>query len=465
MTTQIDGGFDENRSYPDTASYLGSIVGSTPTTDSDFLDTSIFPGFVQNYMTNDDTWITEILARFYQKMYFDKNATTLSTLDVQSAMINYLQSITSGSGATPSNLDSLALNFVTWSLDNLGYVSPALDTEKALMLDGSNSTDLRFALNLIISANLGAATGSFSNQLETAMSGLVSSDISPFTTVPQPSRINYIHDSINSTALGLANFTDSGSIIEAMVEKSIVGALKDLSTLTTPTGVEVIDRLNQYYTRFAAIANYFEVFQAFNLGATSGVGSPAQTALFNFIDTLANDPNGDGLNFSQDFGAWFTAVKENYIAGINGNPSLNQSMMGPSSAKVAIINRIYALIAAMIQIVQKTTAAQADQLKVLSVLQGEMTNLISAAPILTSSSDGELGDSDTDENQSTLRDELNSVITAWTDTIRAQRDFIKSQAQTQQTNVNNSNDAVNQQASMATALIQQQSTLLSAIYR
>lgn len=465
MTTQINGGYDEDRSYTDTASHLGSIVGSTPTTDTDFLDDSIFPGFNQKYMSSDNTWITEILARFYQKMVFDQNGTTLSTLDVQSAISNYLQSISAGSGSMPKDLDDLAENFVDWSLSNLNYVSPALENEKSLLLDGSNSTDIRMALYLIVSANLGIATGSFANQLEAAMLGLVGTDISPFTTVPLPSRINYIHTSISTTALGLANLTNSGAIIDAMVEKSVSSALKQLGSMVNPTSGALITELNQYYTRFAAIANYFEVFQAFNLGATSGVGSAAQTALFNFIDSLANDPNGDGLNFSQDFGTWFTAVKENYIAAINGNPSLALSAMGPSSAKVAIINRIYALIAEMIEIVQKTTAAQADQLKVLSVLQGEMTNMISKAPILTSSSDGELGDSDTDDNQSTLRDELNSVITAWTDTIRAQRDFVKSQAQTQQTNVNNSNDAVNQQASMATALIQQQSTLLSAIYR
>lgn len=465
MTTQINGGYQDGP-YEDSVSYLGSILGSTPTTS--LLGTSIFPGFTQNYMTGDKTWITEILGRFYQKMYNDHQggSGTLGNVGIQIIMNAYLQSLASGDRPTPKDLDEFAADFVDWALTNIGFTSPARETERALMLDGGNTTDIRKALFQVISANLGVATGSFVSDLQVSMAGLLASDVSEFTVAPVPSQLNYDHPSIGATGMGLVSLPNHLAIIDAMVNQSIGDAAKSLVTLAnSSSSLTALDGLNQYYTRFAAVANYLQVYQAFYLNDIGGPGSGAQTALYNFIVTLTNDPNGDGLNYSQDFGAWFTAVKENYIAAINGNGSLALSAMGPSSAKVAIINRIYALIAEMIEVIQKTTAAQADQLKVLSVLQGEMTNMISKAPILTSSSDGELGDSDTDDNQSTLRDELNSVITAWTDTIRAQRDFIKSQAQTQQTNVNNSNDAVNQQASMATALIQQQSTLLSAIYR
>lgn len=477
MTTQIDGGFDPNRSFADTSAYLGSIVGTNPTTT--LLGSKALGPYLQNYFSEDNTGILDLLARFNQKIRFDQTGTLRDDSQLKSDIKNYINSFAISGRDVPLTIDDFANDFVEWTLKDAGLTTQsAIDAAKVQYLtnNSSNTTNLPLALYTVIAANLGVVNGSSDlNLLTTATSGLLAIDRLDFAggNGPSSARVNAFNTdtSIVPDSLGVTSMTDAGSIIPQMVEDSFKGLLKFLDlknntySLSTSDASFIAKPFNLYYARFAAVKTYFDVFKAFNLFASDGSGSPAQTAIFNFVRTVVNDPTGDGLNFAQDFGAWFTAVKQSYLVGLNGNGSLVQSAMGPSAAKVAIINRIYALIAAMIQIIQKTTASQADQLKVLSVLQGEMTNLISKAPILTSTGGGELGDGDTETNNSTLRDELNQVITAWTDTIRAQRDFIKSQAQTQQTNVNNSNDAVNQQASMATALIQQQSTILSAIYR
>lgn len=68
--------------------------------------------------------------------------------------------------------------------------------------------------------------------------------------------------------------------------------------------------------------------------------------------------------------------------------------------------------------------------------------------------------------RASIRQELNDGISAQvTERMRSYRDAVSNDSKAQQSSVNQTNDAVNQQTNMATALLQTLSTLLASIYR
>lgn len=492
MTTQIPGApFDPDRTFLDVAPYLGSVIPTTTTTNN--LKTSPFNA-APSYIASDSTWISDYLIMIYRKLVYDKaggsgtiltapdpiagNAAlaALTTGDLEALIADFYQSISSNPPTTTLLFSQL---FVAYAQNKLGLAWPPNSTIATTYL-----TKVSDGLKNIIAANLGiwgvSTYGSFAlrdamlfgigSQFQLQISGpqwpisvytpFTANDddsdkfLSPFSTAQgaimnsfqawsdDPAVISMVDDMVNTAFPALMNSIPWATIGTSDVLNKVVGGFE------------------KYFTRFAGVETYFRVYTTFNSNFASGAN---EVAVLDFIrDIIANDPAS--FSFSKDFGDWYTKMQKDYLVSITGDPNgIPKSAMDESFKKVGIINRIYALIAMMIGIIQKTTAAQADALKVLTVLQGEMTNLIAKTHIFTSTDGSELND--TDATASTYRDELNQVVTAWVDTIRANRDFQKSAAQTQQSNVNNSNDAVNQQASMATALIQQLSTLLGAIYR
>jgi hypothetical protein len=509
MTTQIPAvPFDPDRTFVETVPYLASIIPPTTTTTN--LRTSPFEA-APSYIPSDSTWINDYLCMIYRKLVYDQaggsgTSTTapdpdagdaavaaLTATDYEKLLDDFYISIKTNPPATPL---LFAQSFVT-------FVQGKISFPWALNTTNQNKADYYTAVSdglmQIIAANLGIWGVEGSLYASTVLqnfslrknAGLTQGQrqasgpqwpitiYHPETYPPGTSLSDDDGDKFNNmfvTAPGaLVNlsmfsvsdpdFTDQQkqSMLTGMVEDAFTGMMSTIpwASLNASTTVDdVVPAIEKYFARFAAVATYINVYQTFNPGFASGADGAAIVSFMK--DIIANDPTG--FNFSHDFGAWYTKMQKDYLVSITGDPNgIPKGVMDASFKKVAIINRIYALIAQMIGIIQKTTAAQADTLKILTVLQGEMTNLIAKTHIFTSTDGSELND--TDATASTYRDELNQVVTAWVDTIRANRDFQKSAAQSQQSNVNNSNDAVNQQASMATALIQQLSTLLGAIYR
>lgn len=132
-----------------------------------------------------------------------------------------------------------------------------------------------------------------------------------------------------------------------------------------------------------------------------------------------------------------------------------------------VLNRIYALVAEILNTMQGLTAAQASRLTLLSQWQKAYTDTISQLHIFTAddnanqdpggATNGLDGTGATDLNTTT-----NSSFRSILDNNNS---IVGDDAKAMQSNVNQSNDAVSQQANLATSLIQELSSLLSAIFR
>jgi hypothetical protein len=185
---------------------------------------------------------------------------------------------------------------------------------------------------------------------------------------------------------------------------------------------------------------------------------------------------------SHSFGRWIEAMRDKFnvpVSTVNNNleaislggPS---SLAGNSSEKVFVIHRIIALLIAMIGTLQNVAIVQANRLKYITQYQQVYTGMQSQIPVFLEKTNdpahyvierkGMSGVSSTD--QARARTDLNSSYNALlTDNLRSLRSIQEDKAKQIQSNINQTNDAVNQQTDMATSFIQQLSTLLSTIMR
>lgn len=130
------------------------------------------------------------------------------------------------------------------------------------------------------------------------------------------------------------------------------------------------------------------------------------------------------------------------------------------------INLIFNLLVKMVQALQDTAAAQSQRLQFLSQWQKAYTDSMNQIhSFVANNGDAYDTPSADDADEGSLRDDLNRVNSTYTEQLRSLRSQISDEAKTLQTNVNQTSDAVNQQTNMATSLLQQLSTILSAIYK
>lgn len=134
-----------------------------------------------------------------------------------------------------------------------------------------------------------------------------------------------------------------------------------------------------------------------------------------------------------------------------------------------ILDRIFALLVVMIDKLQKTAAAQADRLNFLSDWQKAYTEKINKINVFSANngqgrtSDIDLDDPD-DDDAATARTDLNGQNTAYTTQMQGWSQVVGDDAKALQASVNQTNDGVQSQTDMATSILQQLSTILSAIY-
>lgn len=126
------------------------------------------------------------------------------------------------------------------------------------------------------------------------------------------------------------------------------------------------------------------------------------------------------------------------------------------------IDQIFNLLVHMTQALQDAAAAQSARLQFLSQWQSSYTNSMNQVHAFTSNSTDAYEDKG-DEDEQGLRDDLNRVNSTYTEQLRSRRSQITDAASALQTNINQTTDAVNQQINMATSLLQELSTILSAI--
>lgn len=250
---------------------------------------------------------------------------------------------------------------------------------------------------------------------------------------------------------------------------------------TTPpvvAGVSTVDgslfqqNFLDFFVRFATVSNpsnssvnFQEIYDAF-----FGTGNPNfNSFLANYIKSVLYPASGQLGTFlpNENIGEWMKKVQESYSIALNGSAAPVTSSVGQSFKKVVVIDQILRLIIQMIGTLQKVAAMQSDRLRILTLQQSAYTTMITQVPIFTQGDGSIFGRTDLtskDEAQK-ARDQANNYNQTLTETIRSRRTTVQDDAKTMQSNINQSNDSANDQASTATALLQTLSTLLAAIYR
>jgi len=168
--------------------------------------------------------------------------------------------------------------------------------------------------------------------------------------------------------------------------------------------------------------------------------------------------------------------------------------------KPLVLNNVFDLLVQMIEVLQRTAAAQANRLNFLSDWQkaytDEMNQIHSFAAANGDAADtsaGEFNDatprlaaglsatqpssvragswdykdglSGTSSQAGAIRQDLNATNTTYTQEMQGNNNVISNDAKALQTNVNQTNDAVQSQTDMATSILQQLSTILTSIYQ
>lgn len=255
---------------------------------------------------------------------------------------------------------------------------------------------------------------------------------------------------------------------------------------TAPTVVAGISSVNpaffresfqDFFVKFATVVNptdssvnFQQIYEAF-----FGTGNPNFTAfLANYINSVLYPSSGDAGTFlpNENIGDWMKKVQESYSIALNGSAAPTTSSVGQSFKKVVIIDQVLRLIIQMIGTLQKVAAMQSDRLRLLTLQQSAYTTLITQIPVFTqgdrtvfSSWPTTGGFSVSKDEQQKARDQGNNYNQTLTETVRSKRTTVQDDAKVLQSNINQSNDSANDQASTATALLQTMSTLLGAIWK
>lgn len=142
---------------------------------------------------------------------------------------------------------------------------------------------------------------------------------------------------------------------------------------------------------------------------------------------------------------------------------------------VRILNDIFFLIVQMITSIQYVAASQADRLSLYTAWQRGYADLLNQVHVFTGSSQDKLRDFNSgnpfsdnpslSDVQKKRQDEQGNFNAGMVQQITAYKDSVSEDSKALQSRVNQSSDAFNEQANTATAILQEISTILSAIYR
>jgi len=128
-----------------------------------------------------------------------------------------------------------------------------------------------------------------------------------------------------------------------------------------------------------------------------------------------------------------------------------------------ILNRIFSLIIDITKALQNVAAAQAARLNFLSQWQSAYTDVM--AQIHTFVKGDGFAFSGTDSASATSRDDMNRLNSNFLQTLQNRQSVVADDGKALQSNIAQSNDAVNQQLNLGIAVLQELSGLLPAIFR
>ena len=127
-----------------------------------------------------------------------------------------------------------------------------------------------------------------------------------------------------------------------------------------------------------------------------------------------------------------------------------------------ILNNIFELLLKMVGSLQNVAAAQAKLLSFQTQWQSVYTDVMGQIHTFTKGGTGAF--SGTSSAAATSRNDMNRLNSNFIQTLQNRQSVVSNNAKSLQSNVNQSNDAVNQQSNLGTAILQELSTLLSTIF-
>jgi hypothetical protein len=207
----------------------------------------------------------------------------------------------------------------------------------------------------------------------------------------------------------------------------------------------------------ANVSSFQQIYQAFFPD-----GSPEDfvTMRNELIEDMRADENiGEYFVPSHFLHKWFEKVQDAYLTTQLGASSIK----GTQGERLTIIWKLFKLVVDMIGVLQKVASVVAERLNFLTAYQKAYTDLMADIPVFTKGDDSPFGG--TDDDAASARQELNPKNQTLTENLRSFRTILSDEAKALQSNVNQLNESVNQQSSLAESILQQMSTILQGIYR
>jgi hypothetical protein len=145
-------------------------------------------------------------------------------------------------------------------------------------------------------------------------------------------------------------------------------------------------------------------------------------------------------------------------------PPVDPTSLAPGKySSTNVINRVFKIILEMVNALQNVAAVQAQRLTFMSSWQKAYTDAM--AQIHTFSKDnGDRFSFDTTD-YATARDDLNRLNAQFTSTLQNRQSVVSDDAKALQSNVNQSNDAVNQHLNLANTILDELRSLLGSIFK
>jgi hypothetical protein len=213
----------------------------------------------------------------------------------------------------------------------------------------------------------------------------------------------------------------------------------------------------------AATPSFETIFYQYFPGLSSGDPLFAQS-----VTAFAKDMIGTHGYFSpsRQLTSWVS-----YVQNISNTIAPHIATLPPQS--VTILNDIFYLIVSMIGSIQNVAASQANRLSLYTSWQKGYTDLLNQVHVFTATSKDLLSDTRFEgldgagltDVQKRRQDEQTNFNAGMIQQITAFKDTVSEDAKALQSRVNQSSDAFNEQANTATAILQEMSTILSAIFR
>lgn len=221
------------------------------------------------------------------------------------------------------------------------------------------------------------------------------------------------------------------------------------------------------------LPSYQQIFEGyFGSAATSSAFSTLLTQFYkDELKKTSPDGKSEANGYfipSQALADWYKKVQASFSNATTGTDGLTStSVTTPATKKVIVLDKVFLLLVDMIGSIQRVAAAQANRLNFYSQWQRAYTDEQNQVHYFVEGSDrtGDDKIGGTTGPSRRGRDALNQQNQIYIQNIQGNQSIVSDDAKALQSNVNQSNDAANQQSSLANSIIQQLSTLVSSIFK